>query len=38
MNTIGSVNRERNFQGPGFAVVRVFDDYSWESESVAVGN
>lgn len=34
MNTVGSVNRERNFQGPSFAVVRVYDDYSWDSESI----
>src|SRR3989344_3509359 len=30
MTTVGAVNSARNFQGPRFAVVTVFDDYSWE--------
>lgn len=34
MNTIGSVNRERNFQGPSFAIVKVYNDYTWDSESI----
>lgn len=36
MNTIGSVSRERNFQGPSFAIVKVFDDLSWDSESIEI--
>lgn len=36
MNTIGSVNRERNFRGPSFAIIKVYDDYSWDSESVEI--
>jgi len=36
MNTIGAVNRERNFQGASFAIVRVFDDYTWNSESIDI--
>lgn len=36
MNTIGSVSRERNFQGASFAIVKVFEDYTWDSESVDI--
>ena len=36
MTTIGAVNSARNFQGPRFAVVTVFDDYSWEVEDIEI--
>ena len=36
MTTIGAVNSARNFQGPRFAVVTVFDDYSWEVEDTEI--
>lgn len=32
ITTIGAVAAERNFQGPRFAIVTVFDDYGWEVE------
>ncbi len=36
ITTVGAVNSSRNFQGPRFAVVSVFDDYSWEVEDVEI--
>lgn len=32
ITTVGAVDNVRNFQGPRFAVVTVYDDYSWEVE------
>lgn len=32
ITTIGAVSAERNFQGPRFAIMKVFDDYTWEVE------
>lgn len=34
MNTIGAVNRERNFQGPSYTIIKIYNDYTWESESI----
>lgn len=36
MTTIGAVASERNFQGPKFAIVTVYSDYSWEVEDVGI--
>ncbi|MEK7581385.1 MAG: metallophosphoesterase [Patescibacteria group bacterium] len=36
ISTIGAVGSERNFQGPRFAVVKVYSDYSWEVEDVEI--
>ncbi|MBI3283108.1 metallophosphoesterase [Candidatus Curtissbacteria bacterium] len=36
ITTIGAVASERNFQGPRFSVLKVFDDYSWEVEDVEI--
>jgi len=36
MTTVGAVAKERNFQGPRFAILAVFDDYSWEVEDVEI--
>jgi len=29
ITTIGAVSGQRNFQGPRFGIVTVYDDYSW---------
>ncbi len=36
ITTVGAVTKERNFQGPRFAIVTVFDDYSWKVEDVEI--
>jgi len=36
ITTIGAVASERNFQGPRFAIVTVWEDYSWEVEDVEI--
>lgn len=36
ITTIGAISSERNFQGPRFAQVSVFSDYSWEVEDIEV--
>ncbi|OGE09101.1 hypothetical protein A3A60_01420 [Candidatus Curtissbacteria bacterium RIFCSPLOWO2_01_FULL_42_26] len=36
MTTIGAVGSERNFQGPRFAILTVFSDYSWEVDDVEI--
>lgn len=36
MTTIGAVDADRNFQGPRYAVLTVYDDYSWEVEDVEI--
>ena len=36
ITTIGAVARERNFQGPRFAILTVWDDYSWEVDEVEI--
>jgi hypothetical protein len=36
ITTIGAVTSERNFQGPRFAIVRVYSDNSWEVEDVEI--
>ena len=36
ITTIGAVASERNFQGPRFAILTVFSDYSWEVEEVEI--
>ena len=36
MTTVGAVASERNFQGPRFSVLTVYDDYSWEVEDVEI--
>lgn len=36
MTTIGAVDADRNFQGPRYAVLTVYDDYSWEVEDIEI--
>ena len=36
ITTIGAVSGQRNFQGPRFAIVTVYDDYSWKAEDVEI--
>src|SRR3989344_868355 len=36
MTTIGAVASEKNFQGPRFAVVTVYSDYSWQVEDIEI--
>lgn len=36
MTTVGAVTDDKNFQGPRFAVVTIFDDYTWEVEDVEI--
>ena len=36
MTTIGAVGGERNFQGPRFAIVTVYSDWSWEVEDIEI--
>ena len=36
ITTIGAVGRDRNFQGPRFAIVKVYSDYSWEVSDVEI--
>ena len=36
MTTVGAAASDRNFQGPRFAILTVFDDYSWEVEDVEI--
>lgn len=36
ITTVGAVSGARNFQGPRFAQVTVYDDYSWNVEDVEI--
>ena len=36
ITTIGAVSGQRNFQGPRFGIVTVYDDYSWKAEDVEI--
>lgn len=36
MTTVGAASAERNFQGPRFAVLTIYNDYSWEVEDVEI--
>lgn len=36
ITTVGAVASEKNFQGPRFAIVTVWEDYSWEVEDVEI--
>ena len=36
ITTVGAVAQERNFQGPRFAVLKVYEDYSWEVEDLEI--
>lgn len=36
ITTIGAVASDRNFQGPRFAVLTVWEDYSWDIEDVEI--
>lgn len=36
ITTIGAVGKDRNFLGPRFGIVTVYDDYSWEVEDVEI--
>ena len=36
ITTIGAVSSQKNFQGPRFAIVTVYDDYSWKAEDVEI--
>ena len=36
ITTIGAVDAERNSQGPRFATVTVYNDYSWDVSDVEI--
>ncbi|OGD91142.1 hypothetical protein A3D07_02290 [Candidatus Curtissbacteria bacterium RIFCSPHIGHO2_02_FULL_42_15] len=36
ITTIGAVASQKNFQGPRFGIVTVYDDYSWKAEDVEI--
>ena len=36
MTTVGAAAKERNFQGPRFAILTVFDDYSFDVEDIEI--
>ena len=36
ITTIGAVSSQKNFQGPRFGIVTVYDDYSWKAEDVEI--
>jgi len=36
ITTIGAVSSQKNFQGPRFGIVTVYDDYSWKTEDVEI--
>jgi len=36
ITTVGAVAKEKNFQGPRFAIVKVFNDYTWQAEDVEI--
>src|SRR3989344_2465455 len=36
MTTVGAVDSARNFQGPRFAVVTIYSDYSWEVSDIEI--
>lgn len=36
ITTVGSIASEKNFQGPRFAIVRVYSDYTWDVEDVEI--
>lgn len=36
ITTVGAVDSDRNFQGPRFAVVKVYSDYSWDVEDLEI--
>lgn len=36
ITTIGAVASQKNFQGPRFGIVTVYDDYSWKVEDVEI--
>lgn len=36
ITTVGAVDSDRNFQGPRFATVTVYNDYSWEVNDVEI--
>lgn len=36
MTTVGAASAERNFQGPRFAVLTIYNDYSWSVEDVEI--
>ena len=36
ITTVGAITDEKNFQGPRFAIVKVYEDYSWEVVDVEI--
>lgn len=36
MTTIGAVSAERNFQGPRYGLLTIYEDYSWEVEDIEI--
>lgn len=36
ITSIGAISTEKNFQGPSFVIVKVFNDYSYEVENISV--
>lgn len=36
ITTVGAIANEKNFQGPSFVIVKVFNDYSYEVENITV--
>ena len=36
ITSIGAISAEKNFQGPSFAIVKVFENYSYEVENIQI--
>lgn len=36
ITTVGAASAERNFQGPRFSILTVFEDYSWDVEDIEI--
>ena len=36
ITTVGAVARERNFQGPRFGILKIYEDYSWQVEDIPI--
>jgi predicted phosphodiesterase len=36
ITTVGAIDSERNFQGPRFAMVKVYSDYSWDTQDLEI--
>ncbi len=36
ITTVGAIDSDRNFQGPRFEIVKVYSDYSWETDDLEI--